>query len=45
MSEIQLKAPDPPLWPAVVITIGISLTISWTLLLGYGVFRLVELAI
>jgi hypothetical protein len=45
MSEIQLKAHARPFWPAVVIAIGISLTISWTILLGYGVFKLVKFAI
>jgi len=45
MSEIQIKVPDRPFWPAAVITIGISLTISWTILLGYGAFKLIEFAI
>jgi hypothetical protein len=32
-------------WPAAVVTLGISLTAAWVMLLGYGLVRLIELAI
>ena len=31
-----------PIWPAVVITFGLSLTAAWVILIGYGLLRLVE---
>jgi hypothetical protein len=34
-----------PLWAAVVFTFGISLAGAWIVLLGYGLFKLVELVI
>ena len=37
MSEIQLVLPHRPFWAA--ITVGISLTAPWLLLLGYGVLN------
>jgi hypothetical protein len=42
-----LLPPDKhePLWPAAVIVLGLSLTVSWSLLLGYGLIKLVEYAI
>ena len=33
------------IWPAAVITVGIGLTAACVILLGYGLVRLVELAI
>ena len=44
ITEFELRAPQP-IWPAAVITFGISLTVSWMILLGYGLIRLIELAI
>ena len=32
-------------WPAAVVTLGISLTAAWVMLLGYGLVKLIELAI
>ena len=47
MTELQseLHARNDPFWPAAAITIGLSLTAAWVILLGYGLVRLVELAI
>jgi hypothetical protein len=46
MSELQLK-PNlrEPFWPALLIPIGLGLTIVWIGMLGYGMIKLVELAI
>ena len=42
MTELQSKLPvrNDPFWPAAVITLGISLTTAWVILLGYGLVRL-----
>ena len=47
MTEIQSELPvrREPLWPAALVTFEISLTAAWVILLGYGLVRLVELAI
>ena len=46
MSELQSKLRiDSSMWPTIVIAFGLSLTAAWIGLLGYGVFRLIELAI
>ena len=47
MTELQseLRAQNDPFWPAAVITFGLSLTAAWVILLGYGLVRLIELAI
>ena len=47
MTELQPERPvrNDPFWPAAVITFGISLTAAWVILLGYGLVRLVDLAI
>ena len=47
MTELQSKLPvrNDPLWSAVVITFGISLTVAWVMLLGYGLVRLIDLVI
>jgi hypothetical protein len=47
MTELQSELPvrNDPFWPAAVITFGLSLTAAWVILLGYGLVRLVELAI
>ena len=42
MSLIETQPRRHPFWPAAVITIGISLTVSWVLLVGYGLLKLVE---
>jgi len=47
MAELRSELPvrNDPFWPVVVITFGLSLTATWVILLGYGLVRLVELAI
>jgi hypothetical protein len=47
MTELQTKLPvrNERFWPAAVITCGIGLTVTWVILLGYGIVRLIELAI
>lgn len=47
MIELQVELPvrKDPFWPAAVITFGVSLTAAWVILLGYGLVRLIELAI
>jgi hypothetical protein len=34
-----------PFWPAAVVVFGISLTAAWSILLGYGLIKLIRLAI
>jgi hypothetical protein len=34
-----------PLWPEAVVAVGLGLSAVWTILLGYGLVRLVELVI
>ena len=34
-----------PIWPAAVITFGLSLTAAWVILLGYGLVKLAKHAI
>jgi len=34
-----------PFWPVAVVAFGISLTAGWTILLGYGLIKLIQLAI
>jgi hypothetical protein len=41
----QLGDEREPLWPVAVVTFGLSLTVSWTILIGYALVRLVEYAI
>ena len=46
MTEYELRLPSrQPIWPAAVITFGISLTVSWMILLGYGLIRLLDYVI
>ena len=47
MTEIQSELPvrREPFWPAALITFGLSLTAAWVILLGYGLVRLIGLAI
>jgi hypothetical protein len=47
MTELQVELPGrkDSFWPAAVITFGVSLTAAWVILLGYGLVRLIELAI
>jgi len=32
-------------WPEAIIALGLWLTVAWTILLGYGAFKLIALAI
>jgi hypothetical protein len=45
MSNLASKPKRDSLWAAGVITFGIGLTAAWIILLGYGLFKLVELVI
>lgn len=45
MSVLQSPPRQEAVWPAAAIVVGLSLSLSWVLLLGYGLFRLVEYAI
>lgn len=47
MSKPQLgrSARHVAIWPAVLLTVGVSLSAIWAAMLGYGLYRLIELAI
>jgi hypothetical protein len=46
MSELVSKPRiHNSIWPIAVITFGLSLTAAWIGLLGYGLIKLIELAI
>ena len=47
MSEFQLgrSVQRVAIWPAVLITVGVSLSVIWAATLGYGLYKLIELAI
>jgi hypothetical protein len=32
-------------WPLVFVLLGLGLTVAWTVLLGYGFVRLIEMAL
>jgi len=34
-----------PFWPRIVVAVGLGLTVAWMIVLGYGFYRLLELAI
>ena len=34
-----------PFWPVAVITFGLSITAAWVILLGYGLVKLIEIAV
>jgi hypothetical protein len=44
MSELQSEPSvrREPLWPAAIVTFGLSLTAAWVILLGYAIIRVVE---
>ena len=44
-SQSDLRVRNDPFWPEAVITFAISLTTAWAILLGYGLVRLVRLAL
>ena len=47
MTEIPLELPvrREPFWPQAVIMFGLSLTAAWVILLGYGLVKLIEIAV
>jgi hypothetical protein len=47
MTELELQTPGRKgqFWPAAVITLGIVLTVGWVILLGFGLVKLIELAL
>jgi len=44
-SEVQSHARRKAVWPTAVIVFGVSLTAAWTILLAYGLMRLIKYAI
>jgi len=42
---LEPRGQREPLWPAAVITFGLSLTATWIVLIGYALIRLIERAI
>ena len=46
MAELQVeKSVGHSIWPTAVIAFGLSVTAAWVGLLGYGLVKLLELAI
>jgi hypothetical protein len=45
MSLVQVQTRRHPIWPMAVILLGLSLSLSWGILLGIGLFELIEHAI
>ena len=46
MSELESKPRRRlSIWPEAVLTLGISLTVAWAIVIGYGLVKLVEYAI
>jgi hypothetical protein len=45
MSLMQTQSSHHPLWPEAVIVLGLSLTLSWMLLLAAGLLRLLQYVI
>lgn len=47
MSEPQLEraAQRVAIWPAVLLTVGVGLSVIWAAMLGYGLYKLIELVI
>ena len=46
MAELQSeRRVRDPIWPVVWIVFGLTLTAAWIGLLGYGLVRLIELAV
>lgn len=42
MSVMQAQSSRHPIWPQAVIVLGLSLTLSWVLLLAIGLVRLLQ---
>lgn len=46
VSELESKQPGRrSIWPEAALTLGISLTLAWAIVIGYGLVRLVEYVI
>ena len=46
MVELQVQRPvRRPIWPVLTVAFGLSLTAAWIGLLGYGLVKLIELAL
>jgi hypothetical protein len=45
MSLTDARRHREPIWPLGIIVFGLGLTMSWTVLLVYGLVRIVEYAI
>lgn len=45
MSVLPSPRKRDPLWPAAVVTLGVGLTAAWVILLGYGLIKIIELAV
>jgi hypothetical protein len=46
LGAAQAAAREPRhIWPRVIVAFGLALTVAWICLLGYGLVKLVELAI
>ena len=45
MSLVHTRSRHDPIWPLGIIVVGLSLTLSWTALLAYGLVRILEHAI
>jgi len=43
--QTQLRVRNDPFWPAAIITFALSITVSWVILLGYALVKLVRLAL
>jgi len=40
--QVRSQPHREPIWPEAAIVFGVSLTVSWTILLAYGLVRLIE---
>jgi hypothetical protein len=46
MSDLHaVLPPHDPIWPGVVLSLGLSLSASWTIFLGYELIKLVKYVI
>jgi hypothetical protein len=47
MTELELRplGRRDQFWPAAVITLGVVLTAGWVILLGFGLIKLIKLAL
>ena len=45
MSVLPSPRKRDPIWPAAAVTLGLGLTAAWVILLGYGLIKIIELAL